>query len=371
MRDFRFIKQIWIEESVINFEVSKRVQKAAYVYNIPVDVIPDARTISATLRRSGPLLSKDTLLIDFYKGNFISSCPGSDGVVCCNYYVLNTGVNCLYDCHYCFLQSFLTEPLQTVHANTDDLLSQVDRRIENRKQVFRIGTGEYSDSLVLEPLTGYSEILIQHFAKKSNAVLELKTKSKEVGTLLQLDHQKKTLIAWSLNPQKVIDEIEEGTASLRERIEAAKLASDAGYPLAFHFDPMIYYEGCEKDYIEVLTLLFDSIHEKSIVWISLGTFRYSSGLKEIIQSRFVDDTLTRKEMIQGADKKFRYFKNHRANLYQNMLSFLKKKEVYTYLCMETSRMWEHIYGMQVSGPKTLDAGFIKSVYEKTGIRKII
>ena len=79
-----------------------------------------------------------------------------------------------------------------------------------------------------------------------NALLELKTKSNHVEHLLELPHGGKTVISWSVNPQAIITKEELKTSNLDERIKAARISSEAGYKVAFHFDPMIDYPDWEK-----------------------------------------------------------------------------------------------------------------------------
>jgi spore photoproduct lyase len=133
----------------------------------------------------------------------------------------------------------------------------------------------------------------------------------------------------------------------------------AGYRVAFHFDPMIHYPEWEGDYHKVIDLLAEHIDPWKIAWISLGSFRYSPGLKEIIQKRFMDDNLTRAEMLNGSDGKLRYLKNVRVEMYRSM----KKKinsfhpDLFTYMCMETRNIWENLEGSAPDSAKNLDEQF--------------
>ena len=51
---------------------------------------------------------KETVLTR-HKGEFLKKCPGSDGQVCCNYFVINFASNCPMDCSYCYLQEYLAD----------------------------------------------------------------------------------------------------------------------------------------------------------------------------------------------------------------------------------------------------------------------
>ena len=111
----------------------------------------------------------------------------------------------------------------------------------------RIGTGEFTDSLMLDHVTGYSKKLVEYFSSK-NLVLELKTKSTNIQNLYNLKHNQRTVIAWSLNPKNIINKEESASASLKERLESARICQQHGYPVAFHFDPIIYTANWEKQY---------------------------------------------------------------------------------------------------------------------------
>ncbi len=118
---------------------------------------------------------KKRLLLTKFKGSFIKKCPGiSPGMVCCNYYVVNLLKNCIYDCSYCFLQSFLdNNPLMVAYVNIKDFLAELETVFSaHPDQFFRVGTGELTDSLALEGILPYSDYLIPFFNKTQNAVLE-------------------------------------------------------------------------------------------------------------------------------------------------------------------------------------------------------
>ncbi|MEC7087166.1 MAG: hypothetical protein VXW83_07110, partial [SAR324 cluster bacterium] len=122
---------------------------------------------------------KKTLHLKYFQGHSFKSCPGfSQDTLCCNYYTLDLVENCPFECTYCILQAFLNKPLITVHANLEEILENLSHQISLRPgQLFRVGTGEHSDSLALDPYLRISPHLIRCFSNLPNAVLELKTKS--------------------------------------------------------------------------------------------------------------------------------------------------------------------------------------------------
>ncbi len=110
------------------------------------------------------------------------------------------------------------------------------------------------------------------FAEKEKGILELKTKSSSVDSILPLKHRERTVLSWSLNPPRIIEDEERGTASLDERLEAARKCQAVGYPLGFHFDPIIFDKGWEREYEKTIHSLFQFVDPKRVVWISLGGF---------------------------------------------------------------------------------------------------
>jgi len=268
------------------------------------------------------------------------------------------------DCSYCILQAYFHPPILQYFVNHDDLLTELDR-LFSKNNIARIGTGEFTDSMIWDVWTDLSGLLIPKFSKQSRAVLELKTKTAVIEKLKGLRHNKKTIISWSLNTDRVIKNEEVQTASLSERLRAASSCESWGYPIGFHFDPLIIYDGCEEEYMRIIEMLFSSVSSENIVWISLGTFRFLPALKPIIQKRFSDSKIVYGEFISGLDGKMRYFKPLRIDLYRKMVSCIRDYApgVSIYLCMEDDEVWQKSLGFVPS-----DRGGLPKILDESAIR---
>ena len=134
------------------------------------------------------------------------------------------------------------------------------------------------------------------------------------------------------------------------RLKAASNCQDSGYPLAFHFDPIFIYPGCEEDYEQVVKKLFNYISPNNIVWISLGTFRFMPDLKPIIEKRFDGLEIIYGEFIKGMDAKMRYFKPLRIQIYRKIISAIRfyAPNVLIYFCMEDEEVWQKTLGFSPS-----------------------
>ncbi len=288
---------------------------------------------------------KKVLFLTQNKGRFVRGCPGTRDYECCRYMILHVGTYCPMDCAYCILQTFFHPPVLQYFVNHDDMDAELNHFLSTTT-ARRIGTGEYTDSLVWSGWTPLVANLVGRFGRQKRVALELKTKTANVDELEHLDHRRKTIMAWSLNTERVIAANEIGTASLQARLEAAVRCQNWDYPLAFHFDPIIVQEGAEEAYNAVVERLFDLIDPNNIAWISLGTFRYGPPLKPIIQRRFPESDVIYGEFISGLDNKMRYFKPLRINIYRSIIQSIRSRapNLTIYFCMESRDVWERTLG---------------------------
>lgn len=333
----------------IDADVAQHTNTASFLRRLGVqgEVLEDPSVLYDYIKNAADPWGrgKQVLLLTRNKGAFLKSCPGTRAYTCCGYQILHIGSYCTMDCSYCILQSYFHPPILRYFVNHEDLMAELDRAI-GRPGIQRMGTGEFTDSLIWEGWSDLTQRLVHRFASQTRAVLELKTKTTSVDHLRGLAHNRKTILAWSLNTPEIIAGQERGSASLKARLRAAARCQSWGYPLAFHFDPIIIYPGCEKDYLRVLDALFSLISADGIVWISLGTFRFMPALKPIIEKRFPQSKIVYGEFIPGLDGKMRYFKPLRISIFRAMAQRIGQlaPNVTTYLCMEDEQVWEHSLG---------------------------
>lgn len=354
---------IHIEEGAEDYPLTQDILKR--FAGVPVRTVRESASLTEEIRATARDVfgaGKKQLVLSRFKGSFLKKCPGiSPGMVCCNYYVVNLMKNCVYDCSYCFLQGFLeNNPLMVAYVNVEDLIAELSQVFEEHPdRMFRVGTGELTDSLALEDVVPYSDRLIPFFNERDNAVLELKTKSDNVGMLLKQKSAKNVIVSWSLNPPNIIEQEEKGTPNLKQRLEAARLCQEKGYRVGFHFDPIILFPGWEQAYQELVRDLFAVIPTDRIEWISLGSFRYRSRLKQIIKDRHEDTRLFTGEHVQSKDGKFRYLRSLRNDAYATLQRYIKQysEDLNVYLCMETKEVWEGVTGKMPRSDKKLDQFF--------------
>ncbi|GAB4315043.1 MAG: hypothetical protein Kow0059_06960 [Candidatus Sumerlaeia bacterium] len=293
-------------------------------------------------------VGKRWLYLARHTGQFLKPCPGLDPqLACCNLWVLNTAIGCPLDCTYCFLQTYLPRHLVTLFVNLDDLERELDALLASQPgRFFRVCTGELSDSLALDPLFACSRRLVEIFTARPRLSIELKTKTDDVAALHGLNHRGRVVVSWTLNAPAIASHEEHGAASLQARLSAARRAASWGYRVGFHFDPIVEFPGWQAEYESVVEMLFDSISDEAIAWISLGTLRFDRGLKSIVQRRFPSSRIIYGEFIPGPDGKMRYPAPLRAELYRRLADAVRARSsrVPLYLCMESYQMWQRALG---------------------------
>jgi len=315
---------------------------------VPVEYVADTSTaIDAIRGRKDPLYAgKKVLLLTENRGRFLKPCPGTKEYICCGYRILNFATNCNLECSYCILQSYLNNPAMVVYANIEDMFAELEDELsQDSESIYRIGTGEFTDSLALDHLTGFAKLILPYFAHKQNVILELKTKTDNIGNLIDLQHNGNTMVSWSLNTEEVAKREELFAPSIDDRIEAAFKCQNVGYRLGFHFDPLIYYPGWEEGYQRTLERLFARIDTRNVSWISMGGLRFLPELKPIIQKRFPQSKIIYEEFVPGMDGKMRYFKPIRIEMYSRMLEWIRDYDpkLCVYLCMESREVWKKVF----------------------------
>jgi spore photoproduct lyase len=346
------IRKVLIEQGVRDNPLTGRILER--LGNIPVEIVADAEELdrdrlgldqdfAASLTKG-----KQILLLGRNRGRFLKACPATREYRCCDYQVLNIGMNCPMECVYCILQAYLNNPWLSFFVNTEDLFAELEEAFAAEPgRPRRIGTGEFTDSLALDSLTGLSRDLIHFMRDKKQAVLELKTKTASIENLRDIDHNGRTIVAWSLNSPAIMEKEELKTASLDQRLAAAAECAAMGYRLAFHFDPIIHHPGWREGYQQTITRLFETVPPGKIVWISMGALRFLPPLKNIATSRFPNSRFFYDEFVLGLDNKFRYFRSQRVEMYKFIYGELKKRaasDTCIYMCMESDEIWREVFG---------------------------
>jgi spore photoproduct lyase len=300
------------------------------------------------------------------KGRIVRDCPGTKNHICCGYKTIDLIEGCVLSCSYCVLKAYINGPDIKVNLDVPYILSQIEETIDKENgHILRFGTGELSDSLALDRKLKLNGPLIEFFGEKKKALLELKSKWASIAHLSP-HLNPYTIISFSVAPQRIIDKEERRTSPLYKRLRAARKAQELGCFVGLHFDPVIIYEGFEKDYEYLIEDIHRILDLKKVIWISLGLLRFPPKL----YYRFLEEgrkNLLHGEFVRGEDGKYRYIKSERNKVYRMLHGLLKAREesLFIYLCMERDDVWQEVTGERLQTNEDLIGLFderIKNLY---------
>lgn len=247
------------------------------------------------------------------------------------------------NCSYCYLQSYLNSKQTKIFTNIEVALAELKLMADQfPDHAFRVGTGEVIDSLSLDQLTLYSRQLIEFFNHYPKWNLEFKTKSNFVDQFLDIKSIGNTIVSWSVNPDYIIQREEHGTASLLDRLTAARKCRDQGFQIAFHIDPMIWHPEWKENYAELAAEIQKRFLPEEVNIISLGALRFQPEQRHMMRERFgMNSLVTAAEMFPSEGNKLRYDSSLRAEMFHFMRRQFKDQNSQwpLFLCMETPETW--------------------------------
>ncbi|MFC1834667.1 radical SAM protein [Thermodesulfobacteriota bacterium] len=352
------IEQVWVEDEALDDPVTRDI----------LGKVGDARVVSgsdliqAKQRLSlapDPLkLGKRILRLLRHKGTFVRPCPGTREYICCGLKILHIGQGCPMDCRYCALQAYFNRPVLELFVNTEDLLAELQVHLESSPEEFhRICTGEFTDSLALDYLTGLAPRLVRLFSEFGNGRLEIKTKTDSIDRLLEVDPRGGTVLSFSVNAPVTARREDRLAAPLERRLHAAGRAANHGYRIGFHFDPIIPLPGWEEGYFATVDSIFREVDAAAISWISLGVLRFVPELKDIVASRFGPVPYFHDGFLRGLDGKSRLQVERRIEVYRSMVRRIRSydTDATIYFCMESPYVWEKSLGITMKSDGDLIA----------------
>jgi hypothetical protein len=195
-------------------------------------------------------------------------------------YYLHPIIGCRSRCSYCYLlgRPQGRMPLR-LHLRIDELIAAIEDQVDLASgESLIFCTGELADSLSDAGLWPVAALLARRFAKGDLGVLELRTKSDLVGSLLTAAPNGFTTVAFSIAPEEHIVRHEPATASLQQRLHAASVLSRAGYRVAFKCEPVIPDSGWERSYRSMFVTISQLIPARAVDHVSVGCLRWGATL---------------------------------------------------------------------------------------------
>lgn len=162
---------------------------------------------------------------------------------------------CLHRCAYCGLGGLLA-----AMVNVDEYCRHLGKLIELHPWQKTYLLDDDGDPPALEPELGSLPELIEFFGTLKDRYLVVHTKTWNTEWLRGLKHNGNTIFVWSLSGATQSREIEPNAGTTAQRIEAARVAEEAGYPIRYKFKPILPVRNWRREAAEAIEMALSRTH---------------------------------------------------------------------------------------------------------------
>ena len=251
-------KIIYYEENIKNYKLGKEL--LIKYKNVPKVLIENHNNIEELRKKQNeefPKLKQNLIIGTRKTHKFVENHKVSD------YLVPYTSSGCTAMCLYCYLVCNYNKcAYLRLFVNREEMLEKIIKTANkaDKDLVFEIGSN--SDLVLENTITGNLDWTIEEFGKNNKGYITFPTKFAYIDSLLNLNHNGRTIIRVSVNPEEIINKVEFGTSKLKERIEAINKLKDAEYKIGILIAPVILIDNWKKLYKELIERLSNELSEK-------------------------------------------------------------------------------------------------------------
>lgn len=191
-----------------------------------------------------------------------------------HFYYSNSILNCIYDCHYCYLQGVHRSANIVIFVNIEDFFQAVEEKLLQTKELYLCISYD-TDLLALEGITSFVEQWYDFSLKHPSLSIELRTKSAKRYFLEKKVVNPQFIFAWTLSPSTIVAEEEKNTPSLEQRLLAIRTWQKKGFSIRLCFDPLLWQENFVEEQKTFLKHCFSLVNAEQVLDVSVGTFRVS------------------------------------------------------------------------------------------------
>ena len=289
---------IYYEEKVKDYEIGKQLLEK--YKDVPKKIIDNHNNIEElrTKQNSEFPKLKQLLIIGTRKTHkYIENHKVSD------YLVPYTSSGCTAMCLYCYLVCNYNKcSYLRLFVNREEMLDKIIKTANKSEKDLTFEIGSNSDLVLENTITGNLEWTIEEFGKNNKGFITFPTKFAFVDPLLKLNHNNRTIIRMSVNPQEIISKVEFGTSKLNDRIEATNKLKKSGYKLGILIAPVIMVDGWKDLYRNLIEELEQKLSDevKKDVFFEIIFMTYSYVHTKINEEAFPNAiNLYNKENMTG------------------------------------------------------------------------
>ncbi|MDO5557587.1 MAG: spore photoproduct lyase [Clostridia bacterium] len=302
-------KTIFYEKNITNYELGKFLLEK--YKDIPKVIIENHNNIPELREKSNcdfPRLKQNLIIGTRKTHKFVPNYKVSD------YLVPYTSSGCSAMCLYCYLVCHYNKcSYLRLFVNREEMLNKIIKTANSSDKDLIFEIGSNSDLVLENTITGNLEWTITEFGKNEKGFITLPTKFDYIDPLLDLNHNGRTIIRMSVNPQEIIKKVEFGTSSLDNRIKAINKLKKSDYKIGILIAPVILVENWRQLYSDLIKKLYVELSDevKKDVFFEVIFMTYSYVHTKINGEAFPKAiTLYDKNMMTGRGRgKYMYRQN--------------------------------------------------------------
>lgn len=268
--------------------------------------------------------------------------PGSNVRVCQPAHEIHTIAGCPFQCSYC---AHLGD-VMVINLNLEDFMARMDGWVDACPDQTLFKWDNATDAPCFEPEYGLTKLFVDYFAQKPGKHLLLYLgKCAAVDYLLQFDHRRKTIVAFSITAKTQSTQIEKGAASTEERIEALRKCQEAGYIVRVRFSPVLPVKNWREENRAMVRQLLSKVTPDVITLCVFGWMDLYQ-MKRAMDMTMVDPAMVRAMEDAAAEMRGKKFgplpHDARAQIYRFLIDEVRaqRSDIPISLCLESVEMWQ-------------------------------
>ncbi len=266
------IERIYVEKEALHYQrtqdILARYPEAQVLHCDRYTELFNLKAQSFRLQKKSPAL----ILAKKY-GPFALKTPEGYGIGQKENYYFSHMLNCLFDCKYCFLQGMYNSANYVLFVNFEDFQNEIRQLCQSTKESIAFFSGYDCDSLAFEGLSSFFSTFYPFFAEQEQALFEIRSKSIQVRALREREPLKNCVIAYTLSPKEVCDELELKAPPLKQRLKVMKELAKRGWKIGLRFDPLIAIDQAKEKYSAFFAEVFEDLPEQAVHSACFGLFR--------------------------------------------------------------------------------------------------
>ncbi|MBT3374247.1 MAG: hypothetical protein HN742_34820 [Lentisphaerae bacterium] len=283
-----------------------------------------------------------------------------ENCVCWPTYNVGTVRGCSHGCLYC--GSGRAGKFLAIGLNLEDYMEKVvGPAIESYpwNRVFRMILS--GDPITLEPEYGLHDLFSRKLSEFDDRYGHFHTGSANVEWLAELPHKDRLVGVWSVPCETVARQMEPGSASGLERIEAGRKCNDMGIPVRYKLKPIIPVRNWREEYADLLKQAVTVSRPESIgfclyIWNSFESMTATLPV-DLLDPECLEAARQAAPEMQGV-RTGPFPHATRKMIYQHMIREVRRwdKDVKLYVSTETREMWDDLAAELGQDPKTYVCG---------------